>query len=323
MTAIAHSQTAQAGLRPIDLRRDLGAIARLIEICFGDQLDAGGRSAIREKLVLSRYGPLLGMLGSLLQYAPGWSLGFVWIEAGQLVGNVGVQPAAARRQSWLIANVAVHPEYRRRGIARSLVQAAVDMAAARAGKEVLLQVKADNDGALRLYESLGFETLTTRIVWERRTRQVPGLSARPRKDIRLSSSSDWQAEFDLLSEERPEGLEWAQPLDARRFRPSFSRALGNFINGKREEHWIAGPEDQVHGWMGLRMTFGRFDHISLVIPQSRREELERAMLVRALRRLGRRPWAVRIEHPAEQSPELFKALQFRPLRTLRWLRLPL
>ena len=323
MTAIAHSQIAQAGLRPIDLRRDLGAIARLIEMCFGEKLDESGRSAIREKLALSRYGPLLGMMGSFLQYTPGWSLGFVWIEAGKLVGNVGVQPTASRRQSWLIANVAVHPEYRRRGIARSLVHAAVDMAAARGGEEVLLQVEADNDSALRLYDTLGFETLTTRTVWERRRRQVPGLSARPRPDIRLSSSSNWQAEFDLLSEERPEGLEWAQPLDARRFRPSFTRAIGNFINGKREEHWIAGPQDQVHGWMGLRMTFGRFDHISLVIRPSRREELERPMLVRALRRLGRRPWPVRIDHPAEQSAELFTALQFRPLRSLRWMRLRL
>src|SRR5262249_54803806 len=52
-----------------------------------------------------------------------------------------------------ILNLAVHPSHRRRGIAKRLMQNALTSAQGM----WFLEVRESNEGALRLYESLGFE----------------------------------------------------------------------------------------------------------------------------------------------------------------------
>ena len=56
---------AHNGLQPVDLGRHLGSIANLIELCFGAEMDAGGRSLIREMQLLARAGPAMRLLQML------------------------------------------------------------------------------------------------------------------------------------------------------------------------------------------------------------------------------------------------------------------
>src|SRR5262249_10858758 len=86
-------------------------------------------------------------------------------------------PAPQRLPAWLVANVAVHPACRRRGIARHLVQAAICHVHERGGGLVVLDVRRENQPAYALYQSLSFtlrEETTER-------RWLPGLAwpARP------------------------------------------------------------------------------------------------------------------------------------------------
>jgi ribosomal-protein-alanine N-acetyltransferase len=55
-----------------------------------------------------------------------------------------------------ILDVAVDPAWRRRGLARFLLRVAFRRAAAAGARTALLEVRAGNREALRLYESLGF-----------------------------------------------------------------------------------------------------------------------------------------------------------------------
>lgn len=55
-----------------------------------------------------------------------------------------------------VMNVAVHPDYRRQGIAAKLMQALLEAGDARGVQEYTLEVRAGNVGAIRLYESYGF-----------------------------------------------------------------------------------------------------------------------------------------------------------------------
>jgi ribosomal-protein-alanine acetyltransferase len=55
-----------------------------------------------------------------------------------------------------ILELAVHPAWRRRGLARALLEIAFRRAAAAGVRTALLEVRAGNLEALRLYESLGF-----------------------------------------------------------------------------------------------------------------------------------------------------------------------
>ncbi len=55
-----------------------------------------------------------------------------------------------------VNNVAAHRDYRRMGIGRSLMEAAIDEARGRGVAQVLLEVRASNESAQQMYRSLGF-----------------------------------------------------------------------------------------------------------------------------------------------------------------------
>lgn len=68
-----------------------------------------------------------------------------------------------------LGNVAVAPEWRRRGLARRLVARVMERAAARGVRELFLEVRPSNSGARQLYESFGF----TRVGQRRNYYQEP------------------------------------------------------------------------------------------------------------------------------------------------------
>ncbi len=58
--------------------------------------------------------------------------------------------------AWHVMNVAVAPEYRGRGIARTLLEQLFDLTAGDERRGYTLEVRVSNDAAIRLYERLGF-----------------------------------------------------------------------------------------------------------------------------------------------------------------------
>jgi ribosomal-protein-alanine N-acetyltransferase len=61
-----------------------------------------------------------------------------------------------------ITNVAVHPEFRRRGVARALLAAMLDGARRRGVALIFLEVRPTNAEAIGLYGSLGFQVIGRR-----------------------------------------------------------------------------------------------------------------------------------------------------------------
>ena len=61
-----------------------------------------------------------------------------------------------------ILNLAVAPEHRRQGISRQLVLTAVKRAYARGARRALLEVRASNEAARKLYSNLGFTGTSVR-----------------------------------------------------------------------------------------------------------------------------------------------------------------
>ncbi len=135
MTTITNllGNTAQCGhLRPLDVRRDLGGVADLVEQCFADTLDTDGKRYIHQMRSLSRNPGTLNWISSLSErtYLP--LSGYVWEEDKRIVGNLTLIPyhICSETPTILIANVAVHPDYRRRGIAYRLTAKAIEPCAA-------------------------------------------------------------------------------------------------------------------------------------------------------------------------------------------------
>ena len=61
-----------------------------------------------------------------------------------------------------VTNIAVHPELRRKGLARRLLGAILDDGRARRLRSVTLEVRPTNDEARTLYESFGFRVVGRR-----------------------------------------------------------------------------------------------------------------------------------------------------------------
>ena len=87
------------------------------------------------------------------------ALWLVAVEEETLVGYIGSQTVMDETD---MMNVAVHPEFRRRGIAEALVNALCAALKEQGSVSLTLEVRASNEPAKALYEKLGFEQVGKR-----------------------------------------------------------------------------------------------------------------------------------------------------------------
>ena len=83
----------------------------------------------------------------------------VAVENGNVTGYIGSQTVMGETD---MMNVAVHPDYRRRGIAEALVNALVAGLKEQGSHSLTLEVRASNVPAQKLYEKLGFTMIGKR-----------------------------------------------------------------------------------------------------------------------------------------------------------------
>ena len=89
-------------------------------------------------------------------------------EEGRLAGYVGSQTVCNETD---MMNVAVHPDFRRRGIAEALVNALVEELKGMESHCLTLEVRASNTPAIALYEKLGFAEIGRRKNYYRNPRE--------------------------------------------------------------------------------------------------------------------------------------------------------
>ena len=330
MLSVTYEPVHSAGhLRPVNLRTDLGPLADLIELVFADSMDANGRAAIREMRTMSKLGVGLHVLSRVSNVILGGSLGYVWIEDGRLVGNVSVYPAnwpAGLGPAWIIANVGVHPDYRRRGIARRLMNASMDLIRERKGRHAVLQVDANNTAAQRLYEQLGFVTERGWTQWRRGSLSaLPERRARHDVHITRRRGREWREEYRLAQRVRPPergGLGWLEPLHERHFRTSLlGRILGGFGLRSQERLVIRDETGELAAALWIETGFASNTRLKLMTLPRVQGLYDDALLHTAIRRYGHT--VMRIDHPMDEhvTNDLLAAYGFRRLRSLvnmRW-----
>ena len=81
------------------------------------------------------------------------SLWFVALDGDRVAGYVGSQTVLGETD---MMNIAVHPDYRRRGIGEALVETLVAALVRNGSHSLMLEVRASNEPAKALYEKLGF-----------------------------------------------------------------------------------------------------------------------------------------------------------------------
>ena len=88
-----------------------------------------------------------------------WALWLVALEDNRVVGYIGSQTAVDETD---VMNVAVHPDYRRKGIAEALITELGARLKERGSHALMLEVRASNASAQALYGKLGFQQVGCR-----------------------------------------------------------------------------------------------------------------------------------------------------------------
>ena len=94
------------------------------------------------------------MFASELAKPSSLSLGAFDAERGDLVGYLIISRYV---DAWHVMNVAVTPRFRRRGIARLLLDRLFEVTATDERRGYTLEVRVSNEGAIELYGKLGFK----------------------------------------------------------------------------------------------------------------------------------------------------------------------
>lgn len=319
------------GLRPVNLRTDLAQLADLIERVFADSMDQGGRAAVNEMRTLSRIGVGLNLFPGLSDLTQGINMGYVWVAGGKLVGNVSIYPAGQpHHDTWIVANVGVHPDHQRQGIASQLMRASMDAIRQRGGRRAVLQVDLDNEGARRLYERLDFVNERAWIVWRRgSSMRVPPPLTDQSAHVSHRRRGEWQAEYELAQRLRPAdqgGIGWQRPLHTNLFRKPVLKQLGDWLNMRTEERLVIRADDERHLLAALWVEAGFLTsatQLTLMVEPDYQGVYDDILINTATRRFGGRRNALTIEHPADdtRTNDVLRHYQFRAKRDvmhMRW-----
>ncbi|MFH1635364.1 MAG: GNAT family N-acetyltransferase, partial [Chloroflexota bacterium] len=305
-------------LRPFDARRDMTAAADLIEFCFGDSMDPDGkrylsrmRAAAKDK-GLSRWTAMANGRTSFPL------AGFVWEEGGRLVGNLSmVSFFTPGRRIFMIANISVYPEYRRRGIARALTEAALQKSRQRWAQAVWLQVRDDNPTAANLYASLGFEPRARRTTWNIKPEMLPGetpqgVNVTPRKFRHWSRQRTW------LEQNYPKEIRWHLPLKIPALRPGLWGMAHRFFTETYIRQWAIQRDNRLLGVLSWQASRSHADRFWLAArPESEDAALESLLPFIRQEQYLRRP--VSLDYPAGRAVEALQSAGFTPESTLLWM----
>ncbi len=308
-------------IRKLNLSQDLPQVADLIELCFPIHKDQDGKAYVREMRKAARDMRMVGWLSSLAVATEIRSSGFVWEEGGKIVGNLSLIPLKKDgRRIHLIANVAVHPDQRRRGIARALTDRALVYLVRANEPNVWLQVRDDNQAAIDLYHSSGFVEQTARTTWRIRPFELepPAKSTDINIRVRHRKMEDWGKQRRLLFEAYPPEIRWNLPVNFRRFEPGIIQMISNLMDNEILKHWVYRHEDNL-GYITWQKTTTFADNVWLAFP----EESERLLLPPALaavcKRLSR-SHPISVDYPKGRAESVFSELGFEHFRTLIWMK---
>ena len=311
----------QPHLRPLNVLRDLSAVADLIELCFSPTMDNDGQRYLSDMRRASRDDSFLRWASHMSETASLPLMGYVWEEDGRIVGNASLIPFRSKgKRVYLIANVATHPEYRRRGIGRALTERVMKQARDKNAASIWLHVRDDNPGAIELYQELGFQEIARRTTWQ----------ANP--DHRLVSSDTgikivsrhprfWSLQQEWLQRVYPKELSWYQSWNINSLRPGLWNWIYLLFIDFNVKQWAAVQRDELLATLTWMPQGGRSESLFAGTGlSSKSSEALAALLMHARRTITYTPHLT-LDYPAGEMTEAIRSAGFNPRRTLLWMRI--
>jgi len=309
---------AQSHIHRLDPRHDLEQVADLVELCFADTLEPDGRHYLQDLREAAHNARLMGWASTLSENSPAPLSGYVWEEEGKVIGNLSLIPIRAEGQRcYLIANVAVHPDHRGKGIARTLTHTAIEHARSRRVPAVWLQVRDDNPPAVHIYRTTGFQERACRTTWNSTAPPpelpaVEGLSLGPRR------TEHWPQQRTWLQALYPPALDWHLTFDWRVMRPDLWGMFYRAFLLESVQHWAVERRGRLAGLLTWYRASGSTDPLWLAAPSQPDESALLHLLSYARQSipLGR-PLSLNL--PYAYAAAAVRAAGFHPRQTLIWM----
>ena len=312
----AHRRASSTGLRPVDPRRDMSALAELIELAFLENLETTGQNMVQNMRVLGRMGWVGWLIGRLVLPPAANPKGFVWEDDGRVVGNVSLLPVDRYPKRWVMANVAVRPEYRRKGIAKELVRASINLVREYHGEIIILQADRDAVGVEIMYANEGFQSYSTRTQW---TCNAVGADHKVTiaEQVRLRALEEWRDEWNMVSRLYPEGIIWPFPPQISLFQPAgWAQRTGR----QRGRHWVWEQDGQKLGFISAKWNIERGHWRIIMIAEPEGVGIvEDGLLTACLAELHHVGGPCLLEYPADVAVDVLHEKGFEPTRTLTWM----
>jgi ribosomal protein S18 acetylase RimI-like enzyme len=312
-------------VRSLNVLRDLPHVADLIELCFSSTMDNDGQRYVNDMRRAGRDDGFLRWANHMAETTSLPLTGYVWEENNKIIGNSSLIPFRDKgKRIYLIANVATHPDHRRRGIARVLTQRAMEHARKKNAAAIWLHVRDDNLGAIKLYANLGFQELARRTTWQANPdSNLP----KPYSEVQITSrhSRFWPLQHDWLRRLYPEALNWYAPLNFNALSPGVWNWFYLLFMEFDLKQWAAVSKrdgDTLLATLSWMPHGGRSESIYAAAGSGEDDASMEALtqiLIHARRTLSNHA-TLSLEYPAEEMTKAIAAAGFKPRRTLIWMK---
>jgi len=306
-------------IRPLNITQDLNQVADLIELSFVGTIDEEGNDYIRylRRMAQDAQSMYWG-LGSL-QRSYATLQGFVYTVDEKIVGNLSLLPFHKSGEFiYLIANVAVKPDYRRKGIARQLTTRAIQYAQSKSARSAWLQVRDDNPNAIDLYIKMGFQERCRRTTWTLYPKNLKSWNSADSMSLKSTSSVDWINHQKLLSDVYPEMVRWNLGFRINRFNPGIMSKISRFINGQYIKNFVIEKDHQCFGYITFEKTNLFSNSLWMACEKGYDDRVLKAFYQRYLRRSNLlKPLSINI--PLGRAEKILEAIGFVKNHTLIWM----
>ncbi|HUE99746.1 MAG TPA: GNAT family N-acetyltransferase [Anaerolineales bacterium] len=310
-------------IRPLNMLRDLSAVADLIELCFSTTMDNDGQRYLSDMRRASRDDGFLNWASRMTETASLPLMGYIWEKDGRIIGNASLIPFRDRgTRIYLIANVATHPDFRRHGIGRALTERVMKQARDKNASAIWLHVRDDNPGAIKLYQDLGFQEIARRTTWQASPEHR--LSYYPDTDIKIIPRHPrfWPLQQAWLHRLYPQTMAWYHSWNVNTFRPGLWNWLYLLFIDFNIRQWAAVRNDELFATLTWMPQGGRSESLYAAMASAgtnRNDEALTSLLIHARRTITYPPYLT-LDYPAEEMTEAISAAGFKPRRTLLWMR---
>jgi ribosomal protein S18 acetylase RimI-like enzyme len=311
-------------IRAFDVRTDLLPVSDLVELCFADRLTPDGEALLRKMRSSARNLRFQEWAYSMAGRVSMPFTGYVWEEGGEIIGNLSLIPYhIGSKHYYMIANVAVHPDYQRKGIARSLVREALDFLLPRRLDGIWLQVDEGNQAAVDLYLRQGFKEISRRTTWILKPRDIPDEFLDwqvPDFNVQPHRSRFWNQQRIWLEKNYPPEVRWHLPLRTEYLRGGLQGRLARMLLlDPKIKQWAVTAKNELIGVVSWQSSKTYADWIWIASSAETEGVLLDAFLPHWMKTPGVKR-SLRLDFPKRKTNLSLETHWFKPTRTLIWMK---